>query len=163
MGPPASPPGTFEITTSNGDMTICLDHQNWSPYTLFADNSNLPPMCPSMNWNILITTLVIFIVKFLFIHSFEFSHYFIIVHGFWAGWIDWSTCTVTCGGGTQFRTRTCTNPTPQYNGYQCSRDGSSDREDQNCNTGECCKCMIGIINESFHTVVRQSLQVLLIF
>ena len=49
MGPPASPPGTFEITTSNGDMTICLDHQNWSPYTLFADNSNLPPMCPSMN------------------------------------------------------------------------------------------------------------------
>ena len=47
MGPPATPVGTFEITTDNGKMTMCLDHQNWSPYTVYADNSNLPPMCPS--------------------------------------------------------------------------------------------------------------------
>ena len=47
MGPPATPVGTFEITTTNGQMTICLDHQNWNPSTVYADNSNLPPMCPS--------------------------------------------------------------------------------------------------------------------
>ena len=47
MGPPATPVGTFETTTDNGKMTICLDHQNWSPFTVYADNSNLPPMCPS--------------------------------------------------------------------------------------------------------------------
>ena len=47
MGPPATPVGTFEITTTNGAMTMCLDHQNWSPFTVYADNSNLPPMCPS--------------------------------------------------------------------------------------------------------------------
>ena len=70
MGPPASPPGTFEITTSNGEMTICLDHQNWSPYTLFADNSNLPPMCPSMNWNIFITTLVLLNFSQILIYTF---------------------------------------------------------------------------------------------
>ena len=47
MGPPATPVGTFKITTDNGKMTMCQDHQNWSPYTVYADNSNLPPMCPS--------------------------------------------------------------------------------------------------------------------
>ena len=50
MGPPATPVGTFEITTDNGKMTMCLDHQNWSPYTVYADNSNLPPMCPSKSY-----------------------------------------------------------------------------------------------------------------
>ena len=65
--------------------------------------------------------------------------YLIIVHGYWTEWTGWTDCTKTCEGGTRYRTRTCTNPTPQYNGYQCNADGSSDREDQNCNTGECCK------------------------
>ena len=43
-----SPPSTtFEISTDNGMMTICLDHQNWNPLEVYADNSNIPPMCPS--------------------------------------------------------------------------------------------------------------------
>jgi hypothetical protein len=46
------------------------------------------------------------------------------------GWTDWSTCSATCGGGTQ--TRTCTNPAPQFGGANCIGDTS-----QSCNTQAC--------------------------
>ncbi|XP_078326862.1 coadhesin-like [Crassostrea virginica] len=56
------------------------------------------------------------------------------IDGVWAAWGSWGTCTVTCGGGTQTRSRTCTNPAPQYNGADCpGSDGSS----QDCNTHHC--------------------------
>ncbi|KAJ8321738.1 hypothetical protein KUTeg_000209 [Tegillarca granosa] len=47
-----------------------------------------------------------------------------IVDGEWTSWTSWDTCTVTCGGGTQGRTRTCTNPAPQYGGADCAVDGA---------------------------------------
>ena len=47
------------------------------------------------------------------------------------GWSDWSTCSVSCGGGTQ--TRTCTNPAPANGGSPCSGASSKD-----CNTQACC-------------------------
>lgn len=46
------------------------------------------------------------------------------------GWTGWSTCSLTCGGGTQ--TRSCTNPSPANGGAACS--GSSS---QACNTQSC--------------------------
>jgi len=46
------------------------------------------------------------------------------------GWTDWSTCSVTCGGGTQ--TRTCTNPAPYCGGADCTGASS-----QSCNTQVC--------------------------
>jgi len=67
------------------------------------------------------------------------------IDGGFSAWSSWSnaggyddgaggTCSVSCGTGTQNRTRTCTNPTPQYGGSSCS---GSTSEDQACNTGEC--------------------------
>ncbi|XP_062618604.1 SCO-spondin-like [Saccostrea cucullata] len=56
------------------------------------------------------------------------------IDGVWASWGQWDTCTVTCGGGSQGRKRTCTNPAPQYGGAACS--GSTDSS-QTCNTNPC--------------------------
>ncbi|XP_078312808.1 SCO-spondin-like [Crassostrea virginica] len=56
------------------------------------------------------------------------------IHGNWASWSSWGSCTVTCGGGTKDRSRTCTNPAPQYLGNDCVGSGA-DRTD--CNTHHC--------------------------
>ena len=46
------------------------------------------------------------------------------------GWSDWSTCSASCGGGTQ--TRSCTNPFPANGGTGCVGDAT-----QSCNTQAC--------------------------
>jgi len=53
------------------------------------------------------------------------------------GWTDdgaWTECSAECGGGTQSRSRTCTNPAPAYGGVECEGDAE---ESQNCNTEPC--------------------------
>ncbi|KAL9968587.1 hypothetical protein ACROYT_G020696 [Oculina patagonica] len=41
------------------------------------------------------------------------------VDGGFSRWSFWSECSVTCGGGNQKRTRTCTYPPPQGHGEDC--------------------------------------------
>jgi hypothetical protein len=53
------------------------------------------------------------------------------VDGDWDDWTNWATCSVTCGGGSQNRSRTCTNPVPQYGGADCLGFAG---ENQTCNT-----------------------------
>ena len=52
------------------------------------------------------------------------------------GWSEpeWSECSVTCGGGTQTRIRTCTNPAPAYGGLDCQGESS---EIKDCNSKDC--------------------------
>ena len=45
-----------------------------------------------------------------------------VVDGNWALWSDWNNCTLQCGGGRQNRSRTCTDPQPQYGGDECVGD-----------------------------------------
>ena len=54
--------------------------------------------------------------------------------GNWGDWTSWSTCSVTCGGGTQSRTRLCNFPPPSNGGLICP--GSS-FENGTCNTQSC--------------------------
>lgn len=50
----------------------------------------------------------------------------------------WAKCTKSCGGGSQFRTRTCTQPKPQYGGESCLILGAP-IERRECETQACAK------------------------
>jgi len=62
-----------------------------------------------------------------------------LVDGGWDDWTNWDTCSVTCGGGSQNRSRTCTNPVPQYGGADCVGFAG---EKQDCNTHNCPSMLI---------------------
>lgn len=80
---------------------------------------------------------------------------YVTVDGQWATWGSWTTCSVTCGGGSQSRTRTCTNPAPQYNGSPCPNSASST---QACNTHHCpSKCDHFLWNNSKNTFIPRPL------
>ncbi|VDI03482.1 Hypothetical predicted protein [Mytilus galloprovincialis] len=40
--------------------------------------------------------------------------------GNWGRWTRWSSCSVSCGGGSRKRTRSCDNPAPSNGGLDCS-------------------------------------------
>ena len=58
---------------------------------------------------------------------------FYVVDG---NWSPWSTgdCSASCGGGTLKRTRTCSDPKPQYNGKDCPGDAE---DEEKCNEKAC--------------------------
>ena len=51
----------------------------------------------------------------------------------WGTWDTWATCSKTCGGGVQVRTRKV--DTHEENGGTACTDAST--EQQNCETGAC--------------------------
>ncbi|KAL4226068.1 Hemicentin-1 [Mactra antiquata] len=42
------------------------------------------------------------------------------VDGSWNSWMEWTTCSVSCGDGYHVRSRICDNPEPEGNGANCS-------------------------------------------
>lgn len=48
-----------------------------------------------------------------------------VVDGSWGEWGEWSSCSVTCGNGTQQRWRVCNDPAPDNGGLECP-DNSTD-------------------------------------
>ena len=59
---------------------------------------------------------------------------FLLVDGGYSDFGDWSECSAECDGGTQTRSRTCTNPAPANGGADCVGDSTESRE---CNTQGC--------------------------
>ena len=45
------------------------------------------------------------------------------IDGKFSVWSPWQACSLTCGNGSQTRSRTCDNPRPQHDGREC--DGSA--------------------------------------
>ena len=58
----------------------------------------------------------------------------ISVNGKWGAWSTWGTCSKTCGGGTQSRTRLCDNPAPANGGAACTGNATAS---QTCNSLTC--------------------------
>lgn len=58
------------------------------------------------------------------------------VDGNWSDYGDWSDCSAECDGGSQTRSRSCSNPAPSNGGAKCegSRDESMDCNDDPCPT-----------------------------
>jgi hypothetical protein len=56
------------------------------------------------------------------------------INGGFTEWSSWSACSLSCGGGSQDKTRTCTNPAPQHGGSEC--DGA-ESDTQSCNEQAC--------------------------
>ena len=64
--------------------------------------------------------------------------FFLAVPGGYSEWSSWGECSVTCGGGVQTRTRTCTKPPPSGGGLDCiEQDLGPAKEDKQCNTQDC--------------------------
>ncbi|GAB6028482.1 ADAM metallopeptidase with thrombospondin type 1 motif, variant 2 [Chamberlinius hualienensis] len=56
------------------------------------------------------------------------------LHGKWGNWGSFGACSRKCGGGVQFRSRKCNNPSPTHGGRYCV----GPREDfQLCNQNKC--------------------------
>ena len=66
----------------------------------------------------------------MFVHTFLCP-----VPAMWTTWSEWDMCTVTCGGGTQNRTRDCEQDPDCPDNIDCVGD---DMDIQDCNT-QCCE------------------------
>lgn len=61
-------------------------------------------------------------------------YFFSLTDGGWSKWSSWRSCSATCGGGFQMRTRSCDAPKPKYGGAQCK---GSYYQTISCNTEDC--------------------------
>nr|XP_058951355.1 uncharacterized protein LOC131778889 [Pocillopora verrucosa] len=57
-------------------------------------------------------------------------------NGGYSAWGPYGKCTKTCGGGKQYRERTCTNPPPSAGGKDCSGLGPS-KSSRECSNQNC--------------------------
>ncbi|XP_078680902.1 cartilage intermediate layer protein 2-like [Branchiostoma floridae x Branchiostoma belcheri] len=59
------------------------------------------------------------------------------VDGMWSTWMTWSTCSQSCGSGTQVKQRVCNNPAPANGGNACV---GSQEQSRQCSTWACPDC-----------------------
>ncbi|XP_076623258.1 uncharacterized protein LOC143342858, partial [Colletes latitarsis] len=50
------------------------------------------------------------------------------INGMWSPWTVWTSCSSSCGIGTQLRNRMCSNPSPSGSGMSCSGSASEVRQ-----------------------------------
>ena len=84
----------------------------------------------------------------------------IAVHGNWGQWTAWTSCSLSCGGGTRTRMRLCNAPSPGFNGRHCA--GPAKQIDY-CNREACESKYISETNLSPVFIVRENIPTLIIF
>ena len=89
---------------------------------------------PGLGLSCICYFFVIFLIIIMYKNACRSLNRAVSVNGGWTDFEEWPECSVECGGGTQTRTRTCTNPAPAYEGADCVGDSSQTRE---CNTHPC--------------------------
>ena len=57
-----------------------------------------------------------------------------LVDGNWAAWSEFGDCSAECGDGIQTRTRTCSDPAPEFDGKPCDGEAT---EEKACKLKEC--------------------------
>lgn len=87
---------------------------------------------------------LIFYVVNLFVNS----SLLLLVDGDWTAWSQFSSCFYICGSSQSNRSRTCTNPSPQYGGKTCNGDAS---ESQTC-TGTCASKILVFLLHFFNGI-----------
>lgn len=71
-----------------------------------------------------------------------------LVNGGWSLWGQFSECSVTCNGGTKFRTRICNNPTPDPEGIACNTSEATEIlpcSEQQCPSKNVHQLLIGCV------------------
>ena len=69
------------------------------------------------------------------------------INGGWSEWSEWSTCSASCGGGNQMRSRACNHPVPAHGGSNCTKDdssGSLGEETRRCGERSCTSGEFGL-------------------
>ena len=56
------------------------------------------------------------------------------VNGEWIPWTLWTSCSLSCGGGQEIRSRSCSDPAPAFGGLDCP---GLEEEALACNTQPC--------------------------
>lgn len=88
--------------------------------------------------------IVLYVFHDLFVHS----SLLLLVDGDWTAWSQFSSCFYICGSSQSNRSRTCTNPSPQYGGKTCNGDAS---ESQTC-TGTCASRILVFLLHFFNGI-----------
>ena len=124
-----------------GFLDNCL-FEHWSKRTNVTIHDNIHTACTYSHffeWIQDIHTCTLWRTSVCFSHyTFNCPFFFqtilfvALVNGYWSDWNLWSTCTVTCDGGTRHRERTCIEP--EYGGDYCLGESS---ETEACGTTFC--------------------------
>ena len=65
--------------------------------------------------------------------SFFFKSIIFELDGAWGDWTAWSSCSKTCGEGTESRSRNCDSPAAAHGGKECAGKGTDQKD---CTVGK---------------------------